>query len=88
MGFNLDLVVELALAQNFNKLVLTYHTSLDEVGNGNFFEITILSESLKHSNVDGLVLHAVDVLETTLGHATLEGHLAAFEADLLLVTRA
>ena len=88
MGFNFKFVAELTLAQNFNKLVLPYHTSLDEVGNGNFVETILLGECLKDSNVDGFVLHAVDVLETTLGDTTLERHLAAFEADLLLVTRA
>ena len=88
MGFNFNLVIELTLAQNFNKLVFTYHTSLHEVGNGNLFETILLGECLKHSNVDGLVLHAVDVLETTLGDAALEGHLTTLEADLLLVTRA
>ena len=82
----LNLVVELTLAQNFNELVLTYHTSLEQVGNGDFIEVVLLGDSLKHSNVDGLVLHTVDVLETTLGDATLQRHLAAFEADLLLVT--
>ena len=47
MGFNLKLVAELTLAQNFNKLVFTYHTSLHEVGNGNLFETILLGECLK-----------------------------------------
>ena len=44
MCLNLKLVVELSLAQNFNKLVLTHHTSLQEVGNGDFVEIVLLDE--------------------------------------------
>ena len=44
MGFNLKLVAELTLAQNFNKLVFTYQTSLNEVGNGNLIETILLGE--------------------------------------------
>ena len=88
MSSDVDSLGEFATTQDLNPVlarneaVLLQHVNV-EVGN-----ILSLGESIESINVDSDILDAVDVLETELRNATIERHLTALEADLLVVTGA
>ena len=50
-------------------------------------EVLLVNQLLDNTQVDGLVFHTVDILETELRYTALEWHLTTLETDLLLITR-
>ena len=84
---NLELSLELAVAEYLHLVVLGYKTGrykCIEIYDGN---VPLLTESLKHREVHCLVLHSGGVLEAELGQTSLDRHLTALESDLVAVCR-
>ena len=51
-------------------------------------DVLLLGQLLQCADVDGVIFNAVDILETSLGQYSVNGHLTAFETDLTAVTGA
>lgn len=71
-------LARMAIRSLLGKAVVDQHLEVD-VGD------VLLGQFLQRAHVDGVVFHAVDVLETSLGQDTVDRHLTAFETDLAAV---
>ena len=86
MGFNIDLLGEFAIAQHFNEVLGRNEAGSYEVFDTNFLKVLGFSQCLDCSDIDSLVLYAIDVLKTMLGKTALKRHLTTFKTNLLAVT--
>ena len=88
MSHNVDLRLQLTVGQDLDKLLTIGQTSCDKLLDTDLGVALGLNKLLKRGEVDSKVLLVIDVLEAGLRQTALQRHLTAFEADLLLITRA
>ena len=79
---------ELAFRQDGDEVVLLGQAVVHKHLTVDFLHIELLGELLQGADIDGVVLHTVDILETSLGQYSVDRHLAAFETDFTAVTGA
>ena len=87
MGFYLNGTCYCAIAENLHQRLFRNKSGCTHIVNRDFRQSFSLGESLDGIQVDCLVFHAVDIVETELRHTALKRHLTALEADLALVAR-
>jgi len=86
VSLNGEFGFQFAVTQDLNELGLGDEASLMEFNETDFLQFLSFSECLEGSQVDSLILHAVDILETELRQTTLHRHLTTFETDFFAVT--
>ena len=87
MGGDGDGLVQFTTAENLDAILGRDQTVLTESLECELSDILGLGNRIEHIQIDSDILDTVDVLEAKLGQTTVDRHLAAFETDLLVVTR-
>ena len=73
--------------QNFDKIILTSQSELNQFQWTDFSDLVILGHLGKYIKIDCTELHTVWILKTKLRNTALKGHLTAFKTNFLAVAR-
>ena len=84
----MDFSGQLTLRQDSDEVVLLSQAIIHEHFAVDLVDVLLLGQLLQRADVDGVIFNAVDILETSLGQYSVNGHLTAFETDLTAVTGA
>ena len=87
MSNNIKFCSKFAVCKNFHLLFGRQITSTDKFIQADLTPLILFRKLLKRRQIDGLIFHTVDVLETKLWKTTLQRHLTSFKANFLAITR-
>ena len=80
-----ELTLQFAVAKDLHKIGLADQPIDIQILRRKFRDPVLLSELVQLTQVEHLVLNAMDIVETTLGDTTLDRHLATFMRHLALI---
>src|SRR5690606_11948335 len=87
MGFHADLLLQFTPSEDLNAVSFTDNAVIDQRLNADAVCADFFSKTFQDIQVHRLEVFLVGVLEPEFRNTALQGHLAAFKADLLGVAR-